>query len=115
MYSMRRVGPVCHEVTRRLSRGRANDRRRAAPGCSPPKLAIPTVTERMQALAILSPGDGAVYDPASGVWLNLPRGLVKALDNASVAWTGRQFLVWDGGDTYTRGAPTGEELTPSHS
>ena len=49
--------------------------------------------------AILSPGDGAVYDPASGGWLNLPRGPVRTLDDASVAWTGRQLLVWDGGDT----------------
>lgn len=65
--------------------------------------------------AILSPGDSAVYDPASDSWLNLPRGPVGTLDNASVAWTGRQLLVWDGGDTYTRGAPAGEELTPSNS
>jgi len=65
--------------------------------------------------AILSPGDDALYDPASGAWLNLPRGPVGALDDASVAWTGRQLLVWDGGDTYTRGAPVGEELTPSGS
>ena len=63
--------------------------------------------------AILSPGDGAVYDPASGAWLNLPRGPVRGLDDASVAWTGRQLLVWDGGDTYTEGATAGEVLTPS--
>ena len=32
----------------------------------------------------------------------LPRGPVRDSYDASVAWTGRQLLVWDGGDTYTR-------------
>ena len=60
---------------------------------------------------ILSPGDGSVYDPTAQRWLVLRRGPVQNLFEPSVAWTGRQLVVWDGeGD---HGAPAGEALTPS--
>jgi len=61
--------------------------------------------------AILSPGDSAVYDPVTDTWLALPPGPARNLSEASVAWTGRQLLVWDGGDA--SGSPGGEVLTPS--
>jgi hypothetical protein len=48
--------------------------------------------------AILSPGDGAVYDPVTNVWLSLPRNPLANLDSASVAWTGKQLLVWASGN-----------------
>ena len=60
--------------------------------------------------AILSPGDGAVYDPETRTWLALLRGPVRNLSESNVAWTGRQLLVWDGGDG--SGSPSGEVLTP---
>jgi len=61
--------------------------------------------------SILSPGDGAVYDPAAATWTSLAPGPVRTLNEASVAWTGRQLLVWDGGAS--DGTPAGEVLTPS--
>jgi len=61
---------------------------------------------------ILSPGDGAAYDPTAQRWLVLPRGPVQNLSEASVAWTGQQLVVWDGEGDHE--APTGEALTPSN-
>ncbi len=61
--------------------------------------------------AILSPGDGALYDPVTDTWLVLPRGPARNLSEASVAWTGRELVVWDGGGA--SGSPAGEVLTAS--
>jgi hypothetical protein len=61
--------------------------------------------------AVLSPGDGAVYDVSTNTWLSLPRSPLTNLDSASVAWTGRQLLVWASGNI--GGMTAGEALNPS--
>jgi hypothetical protein len=41
-----------------------------------------------------SAGSAAAFDPATATWVPLPRVPAHPVDEASMAWTGRQLLVW---------------------
>lgn len=47
--------------------------------------------------AILSPGDGAVFDPGSDQWQRLPYANLGGLDGTSAVWTGKELLAWGDG------------------
>lgn len=62
---------------------------------------------------VLSPGDGAAYDPASGAWAALARSPLADLVGATMVWTGGQIIVWGGGAG--DGPGLGAALTPGPS
>ncbi len=43
-------------------------------------------------------GDGAAYDPARGVWQELPPAPLTPRTGAAAAWTGRELIIWGGYD-----------------
>jgi hypothetical protein len=47
--------------------------------------------------ALLSPGDGAVFDPGSDQWRRLPHANLGGLDETSAVWTGEDVLAWGDG------------------
>lgn len=47
------------------------------------------------------PSHGLAYDPNTDSWSSLPRAPISPRDGSTVAWTGRQLLVW-GGAVQTR-------------
>ena len=58
----------------------------------------------------LSLGDGATLDPSLGTWTALPRSPLPTVVGASVAWTGRQVLVWGASSPAGSAEPVGEAL-----
>lgn len=47
-------------------------------------------------------GDGAAYDPSTGLWRRLPRPPLSPRENAAAVWTGSQMVVIGGDDGASR-------------
>ena len=56
---------------------------------------------------------GHAYDPAAGAWRTLPEAPVKARTGAVYVWTGREVIVWGGGDPGDAGSSQGAAYDPA--
>lgn len=44
--------------------------------------------------SIMSPGEGAAFDPGTGAWTDLPTAPPQAASAANLFWTGTQVIAW---------------------